>query len=269
MNDGALPPLRERLALYGIEAVGTAIVLVVAGAVTMAVALPGSPLHDALAAPLLRRFCVGLVMAATIVSLVYSRYGMRSGAHLNPAVTVAFYRLGKVSRTDATCYVLAQFLGASVGVGVLAAGFRMQLADPAVRWYATVPGDSGIAAAFLAETALSFILFAAILICSNAKALARYTGCAAALLVCLFITFEAPISGMSLNPARTFGTALGGGIWDALWLYFTAPPLGMLLAAETFVRVRGRQAVRCAKLHHGKKTEPRCIFSCTLGSDDA
>ncbi len=80
----------------------------------------------------------------------------------------------------------------------------------------------------------------------------------AGVLVATFISIEAPLSGMSMNPARTFGSALSGGIWDALWIYFTAPPLGMLLASELYVRTRGLGAVICAKLHH--HNNKRCIF---------
>ena len=73
-----------------------------------------------------------------------------------------------------------------------------------------------------------------------------------------YITFEAPFSGMSLNPARTLGSALPAMTWTALWLYFTAPPLGMLAAAEVYVGLRGARAVHCAKLHH--QNSKRCIF---------
>jgi aquaporin Z len=90
--------------------------------------------------------------------------------------------------------------------------------------------------------------------------MARFTGLFAAALVALYITFEAPISGMSMNPARTFGSAFSAHVWTALWIYFCAPPLGMLLAAEVYVRLRGTKSVLCAKLHH--QNSQRCIFRC-------
>jgi aquaporin Z len=83
------------------------------------------------------------------------------------------------------------------------------------------------------------------------------------MLIATYITIEAPLSGMSMNPARTFGPALLGHVWNALWVYFTAPPLGMLLAAESYVRLtrwRGAHAIWCAKLYHD--TNARCIFRC-------
>jgi len=83
-------------------------------------------------------------------------------------------------------------------------------------------------------------------------------------LVAVYITFEAPISGMSMNPARTFGSAYWAHAWTALWIYFTAPPLGMLLAAELYLRIRGAHRVFCAKLHHHNSA--RCIFRCNFSA---
>jgi aquaporin Z len=89
---------------------------------------------------------------------------------------------------------------------------------------------------------------------------ARHTPLFAGALVAIYITLEAPISGMSMNPARSFGSALAAQLWTSLWIYFIAPPLGMLIAAEVYRRQRGAHAVVCAKLyHHNGK---RCIFRC-------
>jgi len=87
---------------------------------------------------------------------------------------------------------------------------------------------------------------------------ARWTGLAAGALVAAYITFEAPLSGMSLNPARSLGSALPAMTWTALWVYFTAPLVGMLAAAEGYRALRGARSVHCAKLHHQNRR--RCIF---------
>jgi aquaporin Z len=97
-----------------------------------------------------------------------------------------------------------------------------------------------------------------VLMVSNTRRLARYTGLFAGLLVATYISIEAPLSGMSMNPARTLGSALFAGDWTALWIYFIAPPTGMLLAAELYLRQRGPRAVFCAKLHH--QNDRPCIF---------
>jgi aquaporin Z len=93
---------------------------------------------------------------------------------------------------------------------------------------------------------------------SNNSRLHKLTGLCAGALVAIYITLEAPISGMSMNPARTLASAVPAYHWTALWIYFTAPLIGMFLAAEAYVRTRGRQSVACAKLHHQNPT--RCIF---------
>jgi len=97
-----------------------------------------------------------------------------------------------------------------------------------------------------------------VLFASNRETLARYTPYLVGALYATFITFETPISGMSMNPARTFGSALRAGYWQALWIYFVAPTLGMLGAAEAFLWARGDVARYCAKLYHANNK--RCTF---------
>jgi aquaporin Z len=99
-----------------------------------------------------------------------------------------------------------------------------------------------------------------VLVSTNAPRLARFTGVLAGVLVALYISFEAPLSGMSMNPARTLGSALPGGIYTGLWIYFTAPLLGMLLAAQLYPKLGSGRRVLCAKLHHDNPM--RCIFRC-------
>ena len=65
-----------------------------------------------------------------------------------------------------------------------------------------------------------------------------------------------------MNPARTFGSAAVGSIWTSLWIYFTAPPIGMLVAAEAYKRLKENHVVACAKLHH--QNNKRCIFRCNF-----
>jgi aquaporin Z len=113
--------------------------------------------------------------------------------------------------------------------------------------------------AFVAEVVMTFLLMSTVLTVSNTPRLARFTGLCAAALVATYITLAAPLSGMSMNPARSFGSAMPAQAWTALWVYFIAPPLGMLLAAEVYVRRHGLRMVMCAKLHH--QNSKRCIFA--------
>ena len=153
--------------------------------------------------------------------------------------------------------MLAQFLGALAGVLVSWAALGSVLAHPSVNYVVTVPGMWGVGAAFYAEVVIAFLMMTMVLVVSNSSA-SRFTGLFAGALVFLYITFEDPISGMSLNPARTLGSALPARHFPGLWIYFTASPLGMLLAAEAHTRRRRVRAVHCAKLHHDNKH--RCIF---------
>jgi len=219
---------------------------------------PGSPVHQLIPSVLLRRLLMGLAMGSTIIAIIYSPWGKQSGAHLNPSVTLAFLRLGKVKVWDALFYVLFQFLGGVTGVALVAALFGGVVAHPAVRYVVTVPGRHSLLVALGAEFVISFLTMSVILALINAPRLERYTGLAAGLLVAAYITLEAPFSGMSMNPARSFSSALAADFWNGIWIYFTAPPLGMLAAAELYLGLRGRPAAGCAKLHHSN--DKRCIF---------
>jgi aquaporin Z len=190
---------------------------------------------------------MGLAMGATIIAIVLSPWGKQSGAHFNPALTLTFYRLDKVALWDAVFYCFAQLSGAVAGVALASLVLQGAPAHKAVRYAATLPGIYGETIAFVAELIISFILMSAILYASNHEVLSPYTHYFSAILAAVYIAFESPLSGMSTSPAR-----------HALWIYFTAPPLGMLAAAELFLRVRERKGPYCAKLHH--HNDKRCIF---------
>lgn len=243
---------------YAIEAAGLGVFMVIACAFGTLLAYPGSLVVHAVPDALARRALMGVVMGLTAIGLIYSPFGRRSGAHFNPATTLTFWRLGKVATPDAVAYVLAQMLGGVTGVVVAAFALGAALADPAVNYVVTRPGAAGPAVAFVAEAVISFALMSAVLRVSNSPRLAPFTGLVAGVLVALCITVEAPLSGMSMNPARSVASAAPAHAWTALWIYVAAPSLGMLLAAEWYVRRAG--LAYCAKLHHDDTQ--RCIFRC-------
>jgi len=203
-----------------------------------------------------RRLLTGLAMGATAVALIYSRLGARSGEHFNPSVTLTFLRMGRIARWDAFFYICAQFIGSVAGVAFSSFLLGTRLAHPATKFAVTIPGMSGFVAATLAEFVIAFILMTVVLNISSREKIARFTGIAAGLLVATFITFEAPFSGMSMNPARTFGSAFNAHVWTGVWIYFLVPPLAMLSASEVFLSIRERAG--CAKLNHAEGV--RCIF---------
>jgi aquaporin Z len=263
-NEAMLSALSKHWPEYLAEAAELGLFMISACLFVALIEHPASPVRQVLADPLLRRALIGLAMGLTAIAIVHSPLGRRSGGHFNPAVTLTFFRLGKIEPWDAAFYIAAQFIGGVAGVALasLLLG-QAVVADPSVVYVATRPGEQGSGVAFAAEAAISFGLMLTVLSVSNVRRLNRYTALFAGALVATYITLEAPISAMSMNPARTLGSALPGQIWTGLWIYFTAPPLGMLLAAEVYTRLKGRASVLCCKLHHDNGE--RCIFRCSYG----
>jgi aquaporin Z len=241
---------------YLMEAAGLGIFLISTCVFGALLEYPASPVHQTIRDPLVRRILMGLARGLTAVGLIYSPWGKQSGAHFNPAVTLTFCWLGKVMAWDACLYTAAQFLGGLAGVLLTAALFGQWLADPPVNYAVTAPGPAGQAIAFLAELLISFGLMLGVLITSNTRRAARFTGLFAGALMAIYVVVEAPYSGMSMNPARTLASAVPADFWTGLWLYFAAPLLGMVLAGEVYLLTFGR--VYCAKLHHDN--DKRCIF---------
>src|SRR6202035_3877553 len=155
-------------------------------------------------------------------------------------------------------YGVAQFCGATIGVALAPFLMRGAPGDGTVRYAVTAPGGYGVAVAFAAELAISFILMTTVLLVTNHERLARYTPYFVGSLYAVNITFETPLSGMSMNPARTFGSAVYGGYWHTLWIYFIAPTVGMLVAATVYLRARHAAPPYCAKLDQANNK--RCIF---------
>jgi aquaporin Z len=252
--------LRRHYPEYLMEATGLGLFMISASVVTTILEHPVSLVHQAIPDPLLRRFMIGVAMGLTAIAIIYSPWGKQSGAHLNPVVTLTFLRLGKVKPVDACFYIVAHFVGGLLGVLFAAKILGDAIAHPTVNYIITIPGARGAGIAFLAELIMSFGVMMMILGASNTPKLSRWTGLFAGILITTYITLEAPLSGMSMNPARTLASAIPAQNWTAIWIYFTAPLLGMLSASEVYVRLRGWSTVRCAKLHH--HNNKRCIFRC-------
>ena len=262
----AIASLRHHWPEYFMEVGGVGCYLFVACMAATLLQHPASIVRQSIPSDVARRVLMGLAMGATAVAIVMSPLGRRSGGHFNPVITLTFYRLGKVEFWDAWFYVTAQFLGALGGVTLARYALRGALGNYAVRYAVTVPGIYGSAVAFAAEMTISFILMITVLYATNRRTLSSYTPYFVGILIAIYYTFEAPLSWMSTNPARTFGSALHANCWHALWVYFMAPSMGMLAAGELFLRVRGGALPFCAKLHHAN--HERCIFHHTQHEDE-
>jgi aquaporin Z len=249
--------LRRNWPEYLIEAWALGMFMVSAGLFTVLLEAPGSPVPAALPDPDVRRVLAGVAMGLTAIALIYSRWGQRSGAHMNPAVTATFLMLGRIRGWDAAFYVIAQFAGGLAGVGLVAWLAGGAFTSPQVNYVATLPGRAGVGPAFAAEFGISALMMFTILTVTSHPRWAPYTGLCAGVLVACFIAFEAPLSGMSMNPARSFASAAPAGLWHHLWIYFVAPVLGMAAAAAARRLVVPRGALPCAKLVH--PTHVRCI----------
>jgi fumarate reductase subunit D len=137
--------------------------------------------------------------------------------------------------------------------GTVAAGLAWRELTPAVQYAATTPGDGYPAwGALVAETAITFLLVFTIFVCVNLPRVAPRTGLIAGALVAVLVMIEAPVSGTSLNPARTLGPAIVVPLYRDVWLYVVGPCLGALLAVAAYSRQWGRTTV-CAKLYHTEK----------------
>ena len=239
------------------EAAGLCLFMLSACVFGVALEHPASPLRAWMDDALARRACMGAAMGATAFAVIHSPWGRRSGAHINPAVTLAYLRLGRIGARDAAWYVAAQVAGGICGVAAAAAMLGTALADASVRYVVTMPGAAGPGAAFAAELLISAVLMASVLWTSAHPRAARFTGTICALLVAVYITFEAPVSGMSMNPARTLASAVGAGDYAFLWLYLLAPSLGMLIAAEAWRRFGRCERPPCAVIAHDVR---RCRY---------
>src|SRR3954466_2185275 len=243
-------PMRRNLSAYLSEFAGTAIMLFIGVSAVAFMWAPGSPV-PVVPNGALRRLLTGLMFAGGATAVVYSPLGQISGGHINPAVTLAFWRLGKVPTRDAVIYIVMQFLGAFVGA--YAAGLAWGPLTTGVQFAATVPGDGYTwAGALAAETFITFLLVFTVFVCVNKPKVAPRTGLIAGTLVALLVMIEAPVTGTSLNPARTLGPAVLAPNYTALWIYFVGPVAGALVAVAAFRGQWGAQTV-CAKLYHTEK----------------
>jgi aquaporin Z len=246
----------RNLPAYLSEFAGTGIMLFIGVSAVAFMWGPGSPVpiihNDAL-----RRLVTGSLFAGGATLVVYSPLGQRSGAHVNPAVTLAFWRIGKVPTPDALAYVVAQVLGAIAGAFLAGRAFHGLVAD--VQYAATLPGETyGTTWALVGETVITFLLVFTIFLCVNKPRIASRTGLIAGALVAVLVMIEAPVSGTSLNPARSLAPAILVPNYTSLWVYFVGPALGALIAVRTYQG--GRSSTVCAKLFHTAKYP--CPFQC-------
>ena len=166
--------------------------------------------------------------------------GHLSGAHINPAVTLAFTLTRHFAPRDAAAYIAAQIAGASLGALLLLAIWPDQPANLG----ATGPGPGiGVGSALVYEVVLTaFLMFVIMAVATDTRAVGAAAAIAIGGTVGLDALFGGPISGASMNPARSFGPALAAGDWTDLWIYFVGPAAGAAIGAFAYQLVRGESA---------------------------
>jgi MIP family channel proteins len=180
---------------------------------------------------------IALVFGLVIMVMVYAT-GHLSGAHINPAVTIAFTLTRHLPLRDACAYVAAQLAGATLGALALLAVWPDAPADLG----ATVP-SVGDGSAFVYELLMTALLmFVIVAVATDTRAVGAAAAIAIGGAVGLDALFGGPITGASMNPARSLGPALASGQWTAIWIYLSAPVAGAALGALAYRLVRGEPA---------------------------
>lgn len=175
---------------------------------------------------------VSITFGFVVVAIVYA-IGAVSGAHINPAVTVAFALAGRFSFREIPAYVIAQCLGA-----VLASGMLRLLFPEVITLGETLPAGS-LVQSFSMEIILSFFLmFIIINVATGSKEVGIMAGLAIGITVLLEALFAGPVSGASMNPARSLGPALVNLNFQHLWIYFTAPFIGAGISIYAWRAIR-------------------------------
>src|SRR5450755_691885 len=185
----------------------------------------------------IRQIMFGVMMGLTALYIFYSPFTSLSGAHINPAVTLAFFRVGKISRWDALFYILFQFIGGTLAVYLMAALMGENLTAAPLHDVVTIPGKYGQTVAAITELTIAFIMMNMVLFTSDHRLFDKYSRIFAGILVCIYVIITGPISGFGMNPARSFASALPSNVWTAFWIYLLMPLAGMLGAAEVYLLV--------------------------------
>ncbi len=209
----------------------------------------GSPVAAAIPSEGPRRLITGFGFGAIGALIAVSPVGRISGAHINPVVTVAFWLKGTMRGNHAFSYALAQIAGAAVGGLPLLLWGRM---GASVGFGATLPGPGvGAFEALLGEAATTAALVVLLFLFLGHRTLRRFTPLLFPFLYALMVYLEAPVSGTSTNPARSFGPAIVAGAWTDWWVYWLGPLLGAGIGVATHaVTLARRLEVRIAKLYH-------------------
>jgi aquaporin Z len=210
------------------ELVGTALLVLVGLSLVILMFGEGSPIKRVLPSEEWRRLITGFLFGTVGALIALSPVGMRSGAHINPVVTLAFRLMGKLDLRATLGYVVAQLSGAVLGALPLLAWGSM---GRSVAFGATLPGEGfAIQIVLLGEMITTFAMVAGLCVFLGFRHIRAFTPAMFPFLYAVMVYAEAPISGTSTNPARSFGPAIVSGQWEGWWIYWVGPLIGSVTA---------------------------------------
>jgi aquaporin Z len=229
------PPRRMHPKLYLAEFLGTALLVAIGVSFVIAIFAQGSPIQSLLPGEAARRFLAGGLFGLAGSLITVSPIGRISGAHINPAVSLAFWLEGKLAWQDALFFILAQISGGILGALFL---FVWGTLGRSVAFGVTEPGHGmPLWGALAGETMITFVLILTIFITAAHMQTRRFTPWTMPFLFSIMAWCEGPVSGASANPARSIGPALIAGAWSDQWIYIFGPLLGSALAIG-FIRLQ-------------------------------
>jgi aquaporin Z len=246
------------------ELVGTALLLMAGLSLVILMFGARSPMADILPSLWLRRTITGFLFGIVGALIVLSPVGKESGAHINPAVTAAFWLMGKLDSRVALGYVISQLGGAILGCLPLLAWGSM---GRSIAFGATIPGEGYTTHTVLVgEAATTFALITGLCFFIGFRKLRPFTPAMIPFLYALMVPLEAAVSGTSTNPARSLGPAVISGEWQGWWLYWLGPLIGTLLAVLVCSLLAKR--IEVAKLYYFE-SERRRLFRTVTPRDPA
>jgi aquaporin Z len=246
-----MPSNKTLFKLFFSEFIGTALLLAIGLSVVIFNWGTGTIMTHLIPSVQLRRLFTGFLFGTTGCLVTISPVGKISGAHINPAVTIAFWLRGKMKSYAMAGYIISQLLGAVTGCLPLLLWHNQ---GSSIGYGKTVPGNAGIPAAFLGEVVTTACLITVIFIFTGSKKLRRFTPYTMPILYGFMVWAETEFSGCSTNPARSFGPAVVSGVYGTYWLYITAPLTGVILVVLIFkwLRLHRYYHIEAARLsyHH-------------------
>jgi aquaporin Z len=248
-NNGQSFPWRS----FWAELIGTALLLMVGLSIVILMFGTGSPLAEWIPNLKLRQSITGFLFGGTGALIAISVIGKESGAHINPVVTMAFWLFRKMDARKALGYVVAQLTGAVIGTLPLLLWGQL---GRSISFGTTAPGTGySVQDALLGEVATTFTMVTLLILFLGFRQIRPYTPALFPFLYAIMVPLEADISGISTNPARSFGPSVVSGQWDAWWIYWAGPIAGALLACILCSRMATR--ITAAKLYYFDSDEDR------------